>query len=190
MEGEEGKDSDDDFNSDGDDEILLSLREQRVSQLKAKQAQKLENLAKGHGHYSEIVEEEFLPAVTKTRYSIVHFYHKDFERCKVVDMHLSIIAKKHIECRIMKLDAEKCPFFISKLQIQMLPTIISFIDGVAVDRIIGFEELGGSDEFSTMTMTRRLIEGGCVLGLDRKERGEIKITKKGRRNHDASDDDY
>ena len=41
MEGEEGKDSDDDFNSDGDDEILLSLREQRVSQLKAKQAQRL-----------------------------------------------------------------------------------------------------------------------------------------------------
>ena len=104
MEGEEGKDSDDDFNSDGDDEILLSLREQRVSQLKAKQAQKIENLAKGHGHYSEIVEEEFLPAVTKTRYSIVHFYHKDFERCKVVDMHMSFIAKKHLECRIRKLD--------------------------------------------------------------------------------------
>jgi len=158
--------------------------------MKAKQAQKLENLAKGHGHYSEIVEEEFLPAVTKTRYTIVHFYHKDFERCKVVDHHLSMIAKKHIESRIMKLDAEKCPFFIAKLQVQMLPTIISFIDGVAVDRIIGFEELGGQDEFPTLVLTRRLIEGGCLSALDRKERGEIKISKKNGRNHDASDDDY
>jgi|TARA_B110000977_G_C10867851_1_gene412333 thiol-disulfide isomerase/thioredoxin len=158
--------------------------------MKAKQALKMENMAKGHGHYSEIIEEEFLPAVTKTRYSIVHFYHKDFERCKVVDHHLTMIAKKHIESRIMKLDAEKCPFFIARLQVQMLPTIISFIDGVAVDRIIGFEELGGHDEFPTITLTRRLIEGGCLLALDRKERGEIKITKKGGRDHDASDDDY
>jgi len=157
--------------------------------MKAKQVQKIENIAKGHGKYTEIVEEEFLPAVTKTKYTVVHFYHKDFERCKVVDMHLNIIAKKHFECRIMKMDAEKCPFFISKLQIQMLPTIVSFIDGVALDRIIGFEELGGHDEFPTIVLTRRLIEGGCLLAKDRKERGEIKITKKGGRDHDASDDD-
>ena len=88
------------------------------------------------------------------------------------------------------MDAEKCPFFVTKLQIQMLPTIISFIDGVAVDRIIGFEELGGHDEFPTLIMIRRLIEGGCLIGKDRKERGEIKISKGKKRDDISDDEDY
>ena len=70
----------------------------------------------------------------------------------------------------------------------MLPTIISFIDGVAVDRVIGFEELGGIDEFPTLVLVRRLISGGCLLAKDDKEAGKIKITK-GKRQRDASSDD-
>jgi len=46
-------------------------------------------MAKGHGHYTEILEEEFLPTVTKTNFVICHFFHKDFERCKIFDHHLS-----------------------------------------------------------------------------------------------------
>ena len=72
----------------------------------------------------------------------------------------------------------------------MLPTIISFIDGIAVDRIIGFEELGGIDEFPTLIMIRRLIAGGCLLAKNDKEAGKIKISKGNKkRNDDYSDDD-
>ena len=149
----------------------------------------MENQLKGHGTYTEIVEEQFLPTVTKTKYCIVHFYHKDFERCKIVDHHLSLIVKKHTEALIVKIDAEKCPFFITKLQIQMLPTIISFIDGVAVDRITGFEELGGIDEFPTLILIRRLIAGGCLIAKDNKEAGKIKINKGKKHRDDYSDDD-
>lgn len=188
---EKEKDSDSDFNSDGDDELMLSLREQRMQAMKQKQKEEIENQQKGHGTYQEIVEEQFLPTVTKTKYAIVHFYHKDFERCKIVDHHLSMIVKKHTEALICKIDAEKCPFFITKLQIQCLPTIISFIDGIAVDRIIGFEELGGVDEFPTLALIRRLIAGGCLLAKNSKEAGKIKINKgKRQRKDDESDDDY
>lgn len=31
----------------------------------------------------------------------------------------------------------------------MLPTVVLFRDGIAVDRIVGFEALGGSDDFAT-----------------------------------------
>ena len=72
-------------------------------------------MANGHGHYTEITEEQFLPVVTKTRFVILHFYHKDFERCKIIDMHLSQIARQHTETHFVKIDAEKCPFFVSKL---------------------------------------------------------------------------
>jgi len=139
-------DSDSDFNDD-DDSILQGLRAQRMKEMKMAHKEEIENLSKGHGTYREITEEEFLPTVTKTTYCIVHFYHKDFERCKIVDMHLANIVKTHTEALIVKIDAEKSPFFIAKLQVQVLPTIISFIDGVAVDHIVGFEELGGQDDF-------------------------------------------
>jgi hypothetical protein len=76
-----------------------------------------ENMAKGHGQYTEIVEDEFLPLVTKSTFAVVHFYHKDFERCKIVDHHLSQICREHTETKFAKLDAEKCPFFVTKLAI-------------------------------------------------------------------------
>jgi len=31
--------------------------------------------------------------------------------------------------------------------LQVLPTVISFIDAKVVDRIVGFDELGSTDEF-------------------------------------------
>ena len=47
---------------------------------------------KGFGEYREIVEEEFLPSVTKSEFCVVHFFHRDFERCKIMDKHLLAIS--------------------------------------------------------------------------------------------------
>ena len=99
------------------------------------------------GEYIDIKEDEFLSSVTQNKFSIVHFYHKDFERCKIIDKHLALIAYQHPECSFFKLDAEKSPFFITKLAVRMLPTVVCFVDGVAKDRVVGFEELGGKDDF-------------------------------------------
>ncbi len=53
----------------------------------------------------------------------------------------------------------------------MLPTIICFIDGVAKDRIVGFEELGGKDEFKTLVLTRRLVKSKVIQPRNKEERG-------------------
>ena len=76
-----------------------------------------ENKTKGHGEYTEIKEDEFLPIVTKTKRVVCHFYHKDFERCKIVHMHMRKIAMEHLETRFIYLDVEKAPFFVAKLAI-------------------------------------------------------------------------
>jgi thioredoxin-like negative regulator of GroEL len=73
-----------------------------------------------------------------------------------------MIARTHVEAKFIYLDAEKSPFFVQKLQVKVLPTIICFIDGVAVDRVVGFEELGGKDDFPTLALTRRLIRSGAL----------------------------
>ena len=44
-----------------------------------------------HGVYSEIlVEKDFLQTTTKTPFVVVHFYHKDFKRCAIIDKHLAV----------------------------------------------------------------------------------------------------
>ena len=68
-----------------------------------------------------------------------------------------------------------------------------FDNGVAVDRIIGFEELGGEDDFNTLTLTRRLIRGGVLEAKNKKEKGQIKINKgsgRGIGRNDSSDEEY
>lgn len=145
--------------------------------------------AKNHGIYREIIEKEFLPEVTSSKYAACHFFHPDFRRCKSMDYHLEVrtarwlgiidsisfqaLAKDHLECKFIKLNAEKAAFFVDKLKVQMLPTVVLFKDGVAEDRyavtivyhhscrLIGFDGVGdGSDNVSTQDVEKRLAKAG------------------------------
>ena len=40
-------------------------------------------------------------------------------------------------------------------------TIIVFNDGIAVDRIIGFDDFGGKDDFQTVALVKRLVKAGA-----------------------------
>ena len=78
-------------------------------------------------------------------------------------MHLQKIAPNHTETLFVKIDAERAPFFVNKLQIRTLPTIVCFEDGIAIDQIVGFEELGEEDDFPTMNLIRKLVKIGMLL---------------------------
>ena len=43
----------------------------------------------------------------------------------------------------------RAPFFVAKLAVQMLPTIIVFKDGIVHETLAGFDDLGAKDEFRT-----------------------------------------
>lgn len=67
------------------------------------------------------------------------------------------------------MNAEKAPFFIQKLMVRVLPTIIAFHQGVAMDeRVIGFQDLtqdlepGRESEFPTSAV-RKFDEIGFTL---------------------------
>ncbi len=106
------------------------------------------------GEYREIVEEEFLPIVTKNQRALVHFFHNDFERCKIMDQHLRKIASEHPEAAIVSLNVAKAPFFVGKLGIKTLPTLCVFDDGVLKEKLLGFSMVGGKDEFKTIELAR------------------------------------
>lgn len=162
--------SDSDFDSDldvsDDDTVMQNLRAKRIAELRAAQAEKQTQTQKGHGLYLEIKEDEFLPTVTSSDLAIVHFYHNEFEKCKVIDRHLSVLAKVHRETRFVKLNAEKAQFFADKLKIMTLPTVVTFKNGVAKERLVGFQELGMRDDFTTRTVEKKLIEFKAIQRRD------------------------
>ena len=141
-----------------------------------------------YGDYTEIIETEFLDTMLKNEKVVCHFYHKDFERCKIIDKHLRIIAPNHRETLFVKIDAEKTPFFTAKLKVRVLPTIILFVKGKAIHRFIGFQDFGMNDDFPTINLSRQLVLFKMIEGKTKAERGEITL-KKSKKDDDSDEDD-
>ncbi len=59
--------------------------------------------------------------------------------------------------------AEQASFLVDKLQVRMLPCIITFQGGVAGERIVGFDRLGNRDDFGTAVLEKLLLEWGAVV---------------------------
>lgn len=72
--------------------------------------------------------------VTESDLVICHFFHPEFRRCEIVDKHLTLIAPKYLKTKFIKLNVLLATFFVAKLQIKVLPAIVMFKKGLAVDR--------------------------------------------------------
>ncbi|XP_047338629.1 thioredoxin domain-containing protein PLP3A-like [Impatiens glandulifera] len=155
-----------------DDPELEKLHADRLAALK-KEAEKRQELKRqGHGEYREISEGDFLGEVTGTENVICHFYHREFYRCKIMDKHLKALTPRYLDTKFIKVDAENAPFFVAKLAIKTLPCVIFFRKGVAVDRLVGFLDLGGKDDFKTNTLAALLIKKGMVKEKKSNEDGD------------------
>ncbi|KAL5557388.1 hypothetical protein UlMin_039624 [Ulmus minor] len=145
-----------------DDPELEKLHADRIAALK-REAEKREALKRqGHGEYREVSEGDFLGEVTGSEKVICHFFHHDFYRCKIMDKHLKSLTSMHVDTKFIKLDAENAPFFVTKLGVKTLPCVILFRKGIAVDRLVGFQDLGGKDDFSTKKLENLLIKKGII----------------------------
>lgn len=173
--GPAGKDSDSDSDSDSDyddllnetDDALEAIRQKRIEQMRQQQSQAAEHRALGHGELRTIAQDDFLPECTgKSEWVAMHFYHEDFERCKIMDHHLKMIAPQHMNCKFLRMDAEKAPFFVHKLQIKTLPTLIVFREGKAIDKLFGFDGLAKDasepDQWHTGRLQQWLAGTGAI----------------------------
>lgn len=196
--------SDDEFEDEfgeGDEEggAVAQWRAARLAEIKKKSTKTNEFLGLGHGSYTEIPQDDFLKEVTKSKYVVCHFYHPEFERCKIIDKHLEGLARKHLATKWIKIDANKAPFFVGKLQVKMLPTLIFFKDGIARDRMVGLEDVGATDEFSTEQLEARIAKAGVIITGDKVDEDELEARKRtqnsirqsnhNQENEDASDED-
>lgn len=185
------------MNQDSDEENDLDKVDSEEERIMQKELERMKEDAKKkkeiaaqkakekYGQYREIIETEFLDTMLKNKRVVCHFYHNDFERCKIMDKHLIKIASEHPETLFVKINAEKTPFFTAKLNVRVLPTVILFVDGKAITRFIGFQDFGMRDDFPTINIIRKLVMQKMILPKNKSEKGEINIYKKG----DNSDSD-
>jgi thioredoxin-like negative regulator of GroEL len=118
-----------------DDEQVNTFREKRMLELKQQLDRYQKMKDSFHGVYTEaLTEKEILNITTTIDKVIVHFYHKDFSRCRILDFHLQKLARKYFNTKFVRINVEKAPFLVDKLKIKVLPCMIGFIKGVNCDR--------------------------------------------------------
>lgn len=139
------------------------LKVKRMEALKKAQSQKQEWLSNGHGKYTEVADEkEFFDACKRSKHVICHFYRDSAFRCKIVDKHFEQLAHQHVETKFIKINAERVKFLVEKLRIVVIPTICLAKEGKTTDYIVGFDDLGGVDDFPTEMMEWRLGRAGVI----------------------------
>ncbi|KAJ3489719.1 hypothetical protein NLI96_g1942 [Meripilus lineatus] len=139
------------------------LREHGMQELKREMERLQQMKSSGHGRYDEMTDEkEVIRTSAHEPKCVVHFYHSNFKRCEIMDKHLAKLAPKYFSTRFLRVFVENVPWLVEKLGIKVLPCVVVFIDGVTKSRIVGFEELGNSDEFETATLEWKLLNSGLL----------------------------
>ena len=146
-----------------DDEDLERMREKRLREMKKLHQKKIEWKRNGHGTYKEIPDErEFFEVTKNSRRVVCHFYRPTTKHCWVVDKHFQKLCMEHLECRFIKINAEKSPYLCEKLNIWMMPTMVCINERKTVHSIIGFDELGGTDAFTRQDLKTVLAGHGMI----------------------------
>lgn len=91
---------------------------------------------------------------SKAKRSLVHFFHNDFRRCKIMDRHLEVsrvvacrriiaeielapslplqkLAEKHVGTLFLRVNVANVPFLVTKLEIKVLPCVVGFVEGLS-----------------------------------------------------------
>ncbi|MDI1492436.1 MAG: hypothetical protein OHK93_003650 [Ramalina farinacea] len=148
------------------DPTLSALRERRIQSLSSAVSAAKAARTQGFGSYTPLSSEKsLLDLTTSPTYPrcIVHFFKSDFNRCSIMDGHLETLAQKHLEARFVRIAVEDAPFLVERLGVRVLPCVIGFVDGVGVERVVGFEGLKGGDAFETGVLEGRLVGKGVLL---------------------------
>ena len=143
------------------------------------------------GEVEDMREGELLAAAAAAPRLVAHFSHPAFTRCALLDRHLATLAAAHPTTRFVRVVAPDCPFLTAKLNVRVLPALLSFVGGACTGRCVGFDayqprrtpvaSLGGTalpefpgaggsaarpDAFPTSAVEARLVEHGAILLAD------------------------
>jgi Thioredoxin len=157
------------------------LRQKRLKELQSQHAKQKQWKALGHGTYQELapsnntndVAKEFFEASKESERMVVHFYRPSTRLCDIFHAHLSKLAPKHLETRFVKINVEGCDvengggasYLVEKLGVVVMPTLVLIKNRQAFHHVRGFDELGGTDDFSANMLAYVLGKHHGILDL-------------------------
>jgi len=117
----------------------------------------------GYGACDEIsVEREILDLTANEKLCVVHFFHPEFRTCKIMQGHIDKLAHKHFRTRFLKFDITKGSWVAVRLKIRELPAVLCFVGGTIKNRIVGFDDLGGTENFPLERLEYKIAESGVI----------------------------
>ncbi len=75
---------------------------------------------------------------------------------------MEALARKHMECKFLKIDAERSQFLVERLKIKTIPTIALVKNHQTCDYIVGFQDLGNTDDFDTEMLEWRIARANVI----------------------------
>lgn len=205
-----------------EDDDIERIREKRLQEMKKLQDVRQEWLRNGHGKLNEISsDKDFFEEAKNSKKLVVHFYRNTtifrfqnlitfkslyilnkvlifaFMRCKILDEHLKTLSKQHMETKFLKLDVDKCDWIVQRLNIRIIPTLAFVLDGKTKDYMRGFDDVGGTDDFSTEMLEWRLglakvinYKGDLNTPPDQRKKNASRGTRiiRGKQNEDSDSD--
>jgi hypothetical protein len=210
------------LSDDDEDALLEELRRRRIQQLQKRHASQQKWKELGHGVYDELgggggggtqgdardVAKEFFRAAKESERMVVHFYRPSTRLCDVFHAHLARLAPKHLETRFVKINVEGCDhdgggsaaFLVDRLGVVVMPTLVLVKDRKAFHHIRGFDEFGGSEDFSANTLAYVLGNHGVTDLRDDEEVSEevlksnginkVQIKKGAKKGYYDDDDEF
>ncbi|EPX73845.1 queuine tRNA-ribosyltransferase [Schizosaccharomyces octosporus yFS286] len=149
-----------------DDIDDTAYRESRLQSLKEEFERVSIAKEKGHMQYLTVESErEVMDITTTSKRVVIHFFHPDFRRCKIMDSHLEKISKNHWETKFIRIEAANAPFLALKLGLKVLPVILCYVDAKLVSKLIGFTDLGNNDDFDTPVLEFWLLKWAAIEKL-------------------------
>jgi thiol-disulfide isomerase/thioredoxin len=177
---------------DEEDTTFSALREKRLEQLHSEVTRAKVMRETSHGTYTEILDEKVLMDITtSTKLVVVHFMKPDFNRCRIMDEKLRVLAEKHFDTRFVSINVENAPFLVVKLNVKVLPCVLTFKEGVSSDRIIGFEGIGWKpDSFTTGELEARLLGSGVLVRAKMTDDDDRRVRRQKVEDVDENEDDW
>lgn len=124
-------------------------------------------------------------------------FYRESVPCHIMEKHLRLLAKEHVETKFVKMEAEKAPFLAERLKIWMLPTVAIIKNEKTTDYIVGLDEMGGVEDFETSVLETRLLQAGvifdssAVMNVNQQQTRsrEVEVIRRGGCLRTASDED-
>eukprot|EP00801_Mesodinium_rubrum_P010932 Mrub_10993.p1 GENE.Mrub_10993~~Mrub_10993.p1 ORF type:complete len:190 (+),score=62.20 Mrub_10993:1-570(+) len=146
-----------------DDEELKKIREKRMKEMQQNEMDKRNWERNGHGSITEITDQkEFFNISKQSRKVLALFYTRANKWSGPITELLSLLCQKHMEVKVVRVDAEKAPFLVEKLKIWMIPTIMCIKDQKTEQSLVGLDEIDCKGKLSIEKVENTLFEYGML----------------------------